>query len=306
MGGVLVGFSIIGFVILIGYIVERFGIAGAGAGRILNRTAFFVATPALLFTVLSDADVTVVFSEFLAAIVCTIVVGVVFYLIAARLFFRRPLAETVLGASSAIYVNANNIGLPVAIYVLGSAQYVAPVLLLQLVILAPAILAILDLATQGRASLWSIVTQPIRNPMILGSLAGVLVATFDIALPEPVLAPFELIGGAAIPLVLLSFGMSLHGQRLLRAGTGRRQVVAATVIKVVLMPVTAYVFGRFAFGIDGRELFAVVAVAALPTAQNIFNFASRYDRALVVTRDTVLLTTILSMPALLIIAALLA
>ena len=151
MGGVLVGFSIIGFVILIGYFVERFSIVGEGAGRVLNRMAFFVATPALLFTVLSHADVSVLFSEFLVVIVSTIVVGVLFYLVAARLFFRTPVAEAVLGASSATYVNANNIGLPVAIYVLGSAQYVAPVLLLQLVILAPTILAVLDITTRGRA-----------------------------------------------------------------------------------------------------------------------------------------------------------
>jgi len=306
MGGVLVGFSIIGFVILIGYFVERFGIAGAGAGRVLNRLAFFIATPALLFTVLSHADVSVLYSKFLVAIVCTFAVGVLIYVALARLFFRTPVAETVLGAASATYVNANNIGLPVAIYVLGSAQYVAPVLLLQLLILAPAILAILDVVTRGRASLGSILTQPIRNPMILASLAGVLVSIFGITLPTAVLAPFELIGGAAIPLVLLAFGMSLHGQRLLKAGTGRKQVAAASVIKVVLMPIIAFLFGHFVFDLDGAELFAVVAVSALPTAQNIFNFASRYDRATVVTRDTVLLTTITSMPALLVIAALLA
>ena len=306
MGGVLVGFSIIGFVILIGYFVERFGIVGPGAGRVLNRMAFFVATPALLFTVLSHADISVLFSKFLVAVVCTIVVGALTYIVLARLFFRTPLAETVLGASSATYVNANNIGLPVAIYVLGSAQYVAPVLLLQLVILAPTILAVLDIAVRGRASFVSILTQPFRNPMILASLAGVLVALSGSTLPPPVLAPFELIGGAAIPLVLLSFGMSLHGQSLLKAGTGRKQVVAATGIKVVLMPIASYLFGYFVFDLDGAQLFAVVAVSALPTAQNIYNFASRYDRAIVVTRDTVLLTTIMSMPALLVIAALLA
>ena len=306
MGGVLVGFSIIGFVILVGYLVERFRVLGVGAGRVLNRMAFFVATPALLFTVLSHADISVLFSKSLLAIVCTIVVGVLVYLAATRLFFRTPLAETVLGASSATYVNANNIGLPVAIYVLGSAQYIAPVLLLQLLILAPTILAVLDMATRGRVSVRSIVTQPIRNPMIIASLAGVLVAVLDIRLPSVVLAPFELIGGAAIPLVLLSFGMSLHGQRLLQAGSGRKQVVAATAIKVALMPVVAYLFGHFVFDLGGTELFAVVAVSALPTAQNIFNFASRYDRAVVVTRDTVLLTTLASIPALLVVAALLA
>ena len=119
-------------------------------------------------------------------------------------------------------------------------------------------------------------------------------------------APLDIIGGAAIPLVLMSFGMSLHGQRLLQPGTGRKQVVAASLIKVAVMPVIAYLIGRFLFGITGPELFAVVTVSALPTAQNIFNFASRYDRAVVVTRDTVLITTIGAIPALVIIAALLA
>ncbi|KGJ72733.1 membrane protein [Cryobacterium roopkundense] len=306
MGGVLVGFSIIGFVILVGYIVERFRIAGSGAGIVLNRMAFFVATPALLFTVLSHADPGLLFSTFLLTVLSTIVAGVVLYLVVARIFFRLPVAETVLGAGSATYVNANNIGLPVAIYVLGSATYVAPVLLLQLLVIAPIILAILDVSTSGRISFGSILTQPLRNPMIIASVAGIVVAILGIEVPVPVLAPLELIGGAAIPMVLMSFGMSLHGQRLLKKGTGRKQVVVATVIKVAVMPVIAYLLGRFVFDLGSAELFAVVAVSALPTAQNIFNFSARYNRAIIVTRDTVLLATVASIPALLVIAALLA
>jgi len=81
--------------------------------------------------------------------------------------------------------------------------------------------------------------------------------------------------------------------------------VAAT-IKVALMPVVAYLIGRFLFGMGDAELFAVVTVSALPTAQNIFNFASRYDRGTVVTRDTVLVTTIGAVPVLVLVAALLA
>ncbi|MFC5930671.1 AEC family transporter [Cryobacterium melibiosiphilum] len=306
MGGVLVGFSIIGFVILVGYLVERFGVAGPGAGRVLNRMAFFVATPALLFTVLVHSDVRVLFSSFLVTVLCTVLVGMLIYVILSRIFFRMPVPESMLGATSATYVNANNIGLPVAIYVLGSAQYVAPVLLLQLLILAPITLAVLDVTTSGKVSLRSILTQPLRNPMIIASVTGVVLATLEVPIPEAVMAPLDLIGGAAIPMVLMSFGMSLHGQRLLEPGSGRRQVIVATVIKVAFMPVIAYLFGRFVFDLDNAELFAVVTVSALPTAQNIFNFASRYNRGVVATRDTVLLTTIASVPALIVVAALLA
>jgi len=305
MGGVLVGFSIIGFVILVGYLVARLGIAGAGADRVLNRIAFFVATPALLFTVLAHADARVLFSSFLLTSLCSVLLGAGLYLLIARLFFHTGVAETVLGAAASSYVNANNIGLPVAIYVLGSARFVAPILLLQLLVLAPVILAVLDVSTRGRMSVRGILSQPLRNPMIIASAAGVLVSIAGVQLPDPVLAPLELLGGAAIPLVLLAFGMSLRGERLLRAGSGRRLVVAATVIKVAIVPTLAYLFGRFVFALYPAELFGVVTVSALPTAQNIYNFAARYDRGVTVTRDTVLVTTLASVPVLLLIAALL-
>jgi predicted permease len=71
------------------------------------------------------------------------------------------------------------------------------------------------------------------------------------------------------------------------------------------MPLIAFLTAR-AFGLDGHALFAAVALAALPTAQNVFNFAARYDRGIAVARDTVLLTTMFAVPALLVIAALLA
>ncbi len=306
MSGVLVGFSIIGFVILVGYIVELLKVIGVGAGLVLNRVAFFVAAPALLFTVLSQADVRVLFSTFLLTTLCSVAVGATLYLVIARVFFHTPMAQTVLGAASSSYVNANNIGLPVALYVLGSARYVAPVLLLQLLVLAPLVLGLLDVSTRGRLSVRAILTQPLRNPMILASVAGALVSVTGIVVPATVMAPLELLGGAAIPMMLLAFGMSLHGERLLKAGSGRKRVVAASVIKVAVMPVVAYLFGRFIFELDAAELFAVVTIAALPTAQNIFNFAARYDRGVVVTRDTVLLTTIVSVPVLLVIAVLLA
>ncbi len=58
--------------------------------------------------------------------------------------------------------------------------------------------------------------------------------------------------------------------------------------------------------LNRTALFGVVALAALPTAQNVFTYAYRYDRGTALARDTILVTTVLSIPALLVIAALLA
>jgi malonate transporter len=300
MIGVLTGFAIIGFIIAVGYGVGRSGIAGPGAQHSLNRIAFFVATPALLFTVLAKADLHVVFSAFLLASASAVAVAAILYLVVARVLFRRPVAETTIGAASASYVNANNIGLPVAIYVLGDAQLVAPVLLLQLLVLAPTTLTILDISSRGSASVVGILTQPLRNPMIIASMLGILIAVTGLPVPDAVYEPFRLIGGAAIPIVLMAFGMSLVGRKPLAPGSGRGEIVVASVIKTVIM------LARFAFHLDADQTFAATVIAGLPTAQNIFNFASRYDRGVVLARDTVLITTVGSIPVLLVIAALLA
>ncbi|MGA1836826.1 AEC family transporter [Herbiconiux sp. 11R-BC] len=306
MLGVLTGFGIIGFVILVGYGVQRTGILPPDARVAMNRVAFFVATPALLFSVLAHSHPATVFSSSILVTLIAVFVSVLAYVVASRLFFPRPVAETTVGAAASAYVNANNIGLPVALYVLGDSQLVAPVLLLQLIVLAPITLTLLDVSTSGSASVRSIVTQPLRNPIILASLLGLVIALTGLQLPDAVYAPFQLIGGAAIPLVLLSFGMSLVGQKPLQPGSGRAEVLVATGIKIVLMPLVAYVVGRFVFGLDGARLFGVVALAALPTAQNIYNFASRYQRGTIVARDTVLLTTLGSVVVLVVVAAALA
>lgn len=304
--GVLIGFAIIGAVIAAGYLVGRLGILGPHAEFVLGRFAFFVLSPALLFTVLAEADAAQLFSSLLPVSAIASLSCMLAFALVARVVWRRGVPETTIGSLASGYANANNIGLPIAAYVLGDPAFAAPVILLQLVIFTPIALTILDVSTSGTLSVGRVLSQPIRNPLIIGSALGLLLSVTGIELPEPVMEPFHLIGAAAVPTVLLLFGMSLHGRRILEPGSGRRDILLAVSLKLVAMPGIAWALGAFVFGLSGLPLFAVVVLAALPTAQNVFNYALRFDRAVPVARDTVLITTVLSIPALVIIAALLA
>lgn len=306
MGGVLIGFAIVAAIIVIGYLVARIGILGPGADHVLGRLAFFVLTPALLFTVLAEADVARLFSSVLPISAIAAVANIVIYAVISLVFWRRPVPETTIGSLASGYVNGNNIGLPVSIYVLQDQTASVPVILFQLVVLAPIALTILDLTTSGTPSVRRILLQPVRNPLIIASALGLVVALTGVDVPQAVLDPFELVGAAAIPVVLLSFGMSLHGRRVLGSESPRLEIFVASALKLAVMPLVAWLVGRFAFGLEGHALFVVVALAALPTAQNVFNYAQRYQRGLVLARDTVLITTIGSVPVLVLIAALLA
>lgn len=306
MLGVLIGFAIIVAVIGVGYLIGRMELLGPQAQHVLSRLAFFVLSPALLFTVLGEADVSHLFSALLPISAIAAVVDIAAFLVVSLLIWRRPLPDATIGALASGYVNANNIGLPVSVYVLGDASSSAPVILLQLIVLAPIALTVLDVSTSGRVSVGRILLQPVRNPLIIGSLLGVIVAVTRIQLPAPVLAPFQLVGGAAVPVILLTFGMSLHGSRVLAPGSDRRDVVLASSLKLAAMPVVAWLLGQFVWQLHGHRLFVVVVLAALPTAQNVFNYAQRYGVGTVLARDTVLITTALSIVVLVIVAALLA
>jgi hypothetical protein len=77
------------------------------------------------------------------------------------------------------------------------------------------------------------------------------------------------------------------------------------VLKLLVQPATGYLVARFLLDLEGTALLAVTVLAALPTAQNIFVHATRYDVGVVLARDSIFLTTILSVPTLIAIAVLL-
>lgn len=298
VSGVFIGYFIIGSIIALGYIVERSGILGQDAGVMLNRFAFFVATPALLFSILARSDFESLFSvHFLVAVLSFAIAATLYVLIAALVFKKKPL-ELVLGALTAAQVNSNNIGVPVTIYMLGSAQFTAPVIMFQVVFLNPISLTILDLVSSGKFRAKNLI-KPVTNPVIIMSILGTLAAVFAVEIPDIVMEPIDMMGGAAIPLILISFGMTLHGRRPLEAGSPRSEVLTASTIKLLLMPLIAWLLAQFVFGLEGLDLYAVVVMAALPSAQNVYSFAVQYNRSVVMTRDTTLITTVLSFAVLL-------
>jgi predicted permease len=73
-----------------------------------------------------------------------------------------------------------------------------------------------------------------------------------------------------------------------------------------VQPLLAYPLARYGVGLTGHALFAVVLCSGLPTAQNAFIFASEYGPDNDLHRDTVLLSTPLSMVSLSLIAHFLA
>lgn len=298
MSAVVGAFVALVSVAVLGYVVGLIGVLRAEDELVLSRLAFFVATPALLFTTVARADLHSIFSAVLVTNVASLFVVQVVFLLVSLLIWRRTRSEATIGVLASSYVNAGNLGVPVAAYVLGDGALVAPIVLFQLLVMAPIAFAVLDGDRQGsgrRVSLWTLLARPLRNPLTVASLLGLLVASLDVQLPALLMRPIDLLAAAAVPVGLIAYGLSLS------AGTKgsitlRRDVVLAVVLKTVLQPVAAYVVARWVLGLEGLALIAPTLLAALPTAQNVYVYAVHYRASRTLARSAVLLSTLLSIP----------
>jgi len=311
VSGILTGFAIIGLLIAVGYFCARFGIDGPDkvTQKALNRISFLVAMPALIFTVVADTPIGLMLGPQLLIQLVVVALMIAVFLLVMKISNTQGLQKTdyIVGATATGYVNANNMGLPIAIFVLGNPTAVVPVVLLQLLVFAPIVLLLLDASTAARVSWKLILLQPIRNPVILASVAGALVSGFNWQVPPYIWEPLRSLGGAAIPMMLMAFGMSLVGAKPLQAGLApRRAIVVASLIKSILMPVTAFIVARLVFQLDQQGTLTAVVIASLPTAQNVYNYSARYSASEILARDAVLLTTLLTPVTLIWAAALLA
>ncbi|MEU2711072.1 AEC family transporter [Streptomyces sp. NPDC007205] len=305
MTGVLSGFAVIAVVIAAGYVLGRRGTLGAQGGEVLTRLAFTVAGPALLFTTLARADLSVLFSaRLLVTAMSTAAVAGVFAAVGA--VRRWGVGRTTIGALCSGYVNSGNLGIPIAAYVLGDASLVAPVLLFQVVLVTPVALTVLDLSGTGeKGTVWRRLLTPLRNPIAVGSLSGVVVSAVGCTVPVPLMNPLTLIGNMSVPAALLAFGMSLHGSSAPGRGRDRQLVLLSVALKSLGQPLTAWAVATTVFGLHGAPLLDVVVTSALPAAQNLFTYASRYRVAEGLARESILLSTVVSVPVLVGVAAVL-
>lgn len=308
MGSAFLGVSTIWFVIGVGWFIAHLGMVDTRGRRLMSLLAFSVGSPALMFTLMSRASLEHVFSHTVIVNVLAVAAVMVVYLTFARVLFRPATGESVIGVMASSYTNAGNFGLPIAIALLGDATWTAPILLMQIGVILPICIAILDVVAvrrAGHALTWTkYLLLPFKNPITIGILLGLGSNLLHLVPPVTIMKPVEMIGDISVPLMLLAFGVSLRLDPLPGKGAHVRHSWFTIVLKCALHPLIAYGLG-VALGLTRTELYGVVIMGALPAAQNVYVTATKYEESEMLARDAVFWSTILSVPAILLIAALL-
>ncbi|MFI9034938.1 AEC family transporter [Streptomyces sp. NPDC053726] len=312
MHALLSAFAPIWTLTAIGYAVGRSGLLGEQAEAVLGRFVFHVAMPAALFTMVSGARLDAFANSSMVAFAAgtALVCGLGF--VAAGRLFGRGTADRAIGSMASGYVNSANLGIPVAVQVLGDASFVAQIILFQVLLVSPVILTLLDTGTGTGSGKGVVVrrmlTMPVRNPIIMASLLSVVVSALGLRLPHALAHSCDLLGAAAVPTALITLGLSLNGRPAADSPTtkhaqgseraGRAEVVVAVALKTLVQPLIAFVVGGPLLHLPDHQLLAVVLCSALPTAQNAFIYAQQYGLDTRVARNSVVASTVVSMATL--------
>ncbi|WP_329493882.1 AEC family transporter [Kitasatospora herbaricolor] len=133
----------------VGYLVARTGLLGEHAEDVLGRFVFHVAMPAALFGMLARTPLgSFANASMLAFAAGTVLASLLGVAVSRWVFGRRP-ADQAISAMASGYVNSANLGIPVAVQVLGDATFIAPVLLFQVLLVTPVILTTLEAGSAG-------------------------------------------------------------------------------------------------------------------------------------------------------------
>jgi len=196
--------------ILIGYICRRIGLLKPDDAKILNKIVVYLAIPSLIFLAMYNADLSDTVTLGTITLICItigILCGGIAYLFASLRNYSKETRWGLVTASAML--NSGFLGYPVVLGVFGSIGLVSAVFYdLGSVILFIFFGFLLILVYGGNYQ--GIFKESVFFPSIIAISLGVLTNIFQLPLGSLVPEILDYLSGAAIPLIMLSLGLSLE------------------------------------------------------------------------------------------------
>lgn len=291
-------------IILLGASLYRLGLFPAEASRWSSRLTYVVALPALLFIDMAKAQIALVDSFDLVAVLLLASLVSVIAGYACGWVLGLPPGSTGALAHTGFRGNLAFIGLPVISYSSSGSEATLAVFALAAMIpfynVGAVAMLLGDQNSVNRGHPRSALVRLSVNPLILACCAGFAVAWLGLQVPKALMRTLEPLAGMALPLALLSIGATLNFQLLQRAFAPS---LLASLIKIGLTPAAGFSLG-YLIGLSREEMFVALIMLACPTASASLILASEMESDTQLTANAIVLSTLLStIPLALVIAA---
>jgi malonate transporter and related proteins len=287
---------------LAGYLCRKRGVLGPTSARELNNFVVWLALPALLFSIVARSAWAELYQPgFIAAFgIATALAFVLVFLHRRR--GGKSIADSGVEAIAASYSNTGYVGIPLALLTFGhgaQAQATLASLIVVCPLFAMAVVVIetgLTGGTLAPSTVGKVLGSLCKNPLLIAPAAGLVFTALHWSVPASADVFLTTLGSAASPAALVSLGLFLAEKR--ERGGGRQLALALTAVKLVGLPLVAWWLAVAVFKLSSQSAQMVVLMAALPTGTGPFMLAEFYGREAVITSQTILWSTIISVATL--------
>ena len=183
-------------------------------------------------------------------------------------------------------------GVPIVANIFGDENIAVSTMMIAVIVPLYNVLAVFALETfrGGKFALLPIIKGVLKNPMILGAIAGATLLILGVHVPAPILKPIGQISAATTPVALIILGASF---KFGSTHEHRPQLLGCIFGRLILVPslmLTAAIF----LGFRGIDFVTLIAIFGTPCAVVSFAMAQQMDGDANLAGNCVVFTSALS------------
>jgi predicted permease len=259
--------------------------------KAISRTTFYALTPCLIFSGLANTPLSGAEAGQVALFAALATVGgmVVAWVVATVLGWRGSRRRAFV--LPVLVINTGNFGLSVVLFAFGPEAQARAMLYFVTTAVMASSLGVAVAA--GGGTLRQVLTNLVRIPLLYAAVAALVVSAFpQLEVPDLLMRPIELLGRAAVPMMLLILGLQLaRSVDSLRNSIG--SIAWASALRLVVAPVLALPVA-WLVGVRGLTFQACMLEAGMPAGVTSTVLSLEYDLAPELVTGTVFFSTLCS------------
>jgi predicted permease len=283
----------------LGWVARHFFRFPENAELVLTRYVVYLSAPASLIAAIAESKLEDLLN--LRLVLATVLAYVVAFLgvqLPHRLVLGRSLGESAFAGFSVAKFNLIIIGLPLVVSVVGAKGFPSLVIngFISYLLLTPLVLFLHGISDdKGNADAGPVgavlksLKVTITNPLIIGSLFGLLLLLLDVKIPTVLEGPLKMVGQSVVPVGLIAVGLSI---REIKPAEWGLEIWLMSLAKVLVVPAIAAAIALL-FGLDSYSAVSLVLLFCLPSAVVAYALAQEVDAYARESGEIVVLTTIL-------------
>ncbi len=278
-------------IIALGYFLKKKGFITEATDNFINGIAYYLILPCMIFTSIIKMPFKEVFN--LNAVAGLYITAAITFILSLFVFSFFKESKQGCMTTCAFRSNIAYIGFPIVFNLYGATGLGKISVLTGFLAVFIVSTAVIYLNIISSTKKENVLSFALKDPLIITSIGSLLFSYFNFKLPLFLNNTIDMLSTMGSPLMLIAVG---SGLKIKTIKTDKIAIAVVTIIKLILMPLIAYIIFKYLFILDNTEYFNIaVLTVTFPTALSNYVLIKKFKGDTELCAAIITVTTILSL-----------